>query len=459
VAEQNETKYWFTATTTMEARRRGISNPGSLCYLIAPLQQLLNSSAATTLVTGSQQDVLAADAVTRILGTWLGEGSSPEKKCFLGLRVWKSFYHAKDGDIHTQRDAAEFYGDLLRRLVEECTVLNATEAQLWTTALTGRLQNTLRAVDSTNPSHRLDKEERFFYISVSVNTLDGHNTLESTLRAFTRTQTVPFKWPTSDATKELGPPLPTGKTTKFKALPQLLAFHLKRFRFDHKKMRKEKLHHRFEFPALLDMRPYMETDIRSSINSTTGPTSVGNSGDLPHAEAAPLPTGTRYRLSGVVVHRGRSAYSGHYYSYVRDRHTTPGSMDSHLGTAGALEEALRGEVWHCYDDHTVTQCDGSELAREAFGGLWSPAPAPVPAAPSDLQVHDIAEEGEGNIDHTAPNEEGGDGNSSDSEREDSSSSESDSERSDSCSESSDDDEWDNSPSAPRSAFMLFYDRI
>jgi hypothetical protein len=107
----------------------------------------------------------------------------------------------------------------------------------------------------------------------------------------------------------------------------------------------------------------------------------------------------------------------------------------------------------------VTQCDGSELAREVFGGLWSPAPAPVPAAPSDLQVRDIAEDGDGNMDHAVPNEEGGGGNSSDSEEEDSSSSESDSEHSDSCSESSDDDERDNSPSAPRSAFMLFYDRI
>jgi HAMP domain-containing protein len=443
----------------MEARRRGISNPGSLCYLIAPLQQLLNSSAATTLVTGSQQDALAADAVTCILGTWLREGSSLEKKCFLGLRIWKSFYHAKNGDIHTQRDAAEFYGDLLRKLVEESTVLNATEAQFWTTALTGRLQNTLQAVDSTDPSHRLDKEERFFYISVSVNTLDGHNTLESSLRDVTRTEPVPFRWSTSDATKELGPPQPTGKTTKVRALPQLLAFHLKRFRFDHKKMRKEKLHHRFDFPAQLDMAPYMETDVRSSSNSTAASTGVGNSGDLTDVVAAPLPTGTLYRLSGVVVHRGRSAYSGHYYSYIRDRHTTPSSMDSHIGTAGALEEALRGEVWHCYNDHTVTQCDGSELAREVFGGLWSPAPAPVPAAPSDLQVRDIAEDGDGNMDHAVPNEEGGGGNSSDSEEEDSSSSESDSEHSDSCSESSDDDERDNSPSAPRSAFMLFYDRI
>ena len=49
----------------------------------------------------------------------------------------------------------------------------------------------------------------------------------------------------------------SGKTTRFNRLPKILSFFLKRFRFDIEKMKKVKVHDRFEFPNILDMAPYL----------------------------------------------------------------------------------------------------------------------------------------------------------------------------------------------------------
>lgn len=478
--------------------KRGIRNPGAVCYLIAPLQQLLNSPQFSTLATGTEGPDLPFDAVVRILTSWLTSDTQPETKCFLGLRLWMAFYHNKDGDMHTQRDAAEFYSDLISRLTQEFSRMASEVAQEWNELYVGQLVNTLKAMDSTNPLHRLEKAERFFYISVTVNPSDGQNSLESSLRDFTRTETVPFRWPDLE-TKQLGAPVPTGKTTTFRKLPQHLAFHLKRFRFDRDTMRKEKLHHRFAFPAVLDMAPYMDP-------SQAGTTCT---------DSTALP-GQLYRLSGVVVHRGHSAYSGHYNSFIRDRLSSATSSSDNTATVGVsgspagLEEALRGEVWHCFDDDRVTRCDVARLVREALGEDWDSSDSSDNSDDGadeggmggvegqDVVVRDTAGDGgseesvstaeeQGGINAVATSgdttleddagqgpdgavyreegsagvdgeQSGGDDRSCDDNGED----RGDSSDSDSCCDSDEegsDDEDEDGENAPRSAFMLFYERM
>jgi hypothetical protein len=204
--------------------------------------------------------------------------------------------------------------------------------------------------------------------------------------------------------------VPSTKTTKFVSLPGRLAFHLRRFRFDTKAMQKVKLHHRFEFPALLDMRPYMLAP--GSADMASG---VGANGGTEAGDGAPAVAGlgvstqpgqaqnTVYRLCGVVVHRGRTAYEGHYYSIIRDSSSTAATMPgARTGRQEVTEEegtavsapsedlgtALRGQRWRRYDDALVSEVAVQRLARETFGGDW-------PASSGDEDSESEASEAEG----------------------------------------------------------------
>jgi hypothetical protein len=88
--------------------------------------------------------------------------------------------------------------------------------------------------------------------------------------------------------------------------------------------------------------------------------------------------GTVYRLCGVVVHRGSTAYEGHYYSFVRDVACAAAATEASVvhaeetATVSAedLATALRGQRWRRYDDAQVCEVPGERLARETLGGDW-----------------------------------------------------------------------------------------
>ncbi len=107
------------------------------------------------------------------------------------------------------------------------------------------------------------------------------------------------------------------KQTKFKSLPNVLIFHLKRFDFNMQTMQRSKIHDFFEFPLSLDMSPYLSE-----------------------------PAASQYELSGILVHMGTSD-SGHYYSYIRDRHT---------------------HQWFQFNDSHIEHFDPSHIQRATFGG-------------------------------------------------------------------------------------------
>jgi hypothetical protein len=98
-------------------------------------------------------------------------------------------------------------------------------------------------------------------------------------------------------------------------------------------MSKQKIHDEFSFPTLLDLSPYMMSP--AADDAATGGEQC------------------RYALSGCVVHRGREATSGHYYSYVRHRSCSGG----HTGD------------WFALDDQLVYPVALDEVLKEAFGGV------------------------------------------------------------------------------------------
>jgi hypothetical protein len=70
-----------------------------------------------------------------------------------------------------------------------------------------------------------------------------------------------------------------------------------------------------------------------------------------------------YDLMGVVVHSG-SAFTGHYYSYIKERRpSAAGCSSSSKGAAGGR--------WYLFDDKSVTEWDVKDLEPECFGGKAS----------------------------------------------------------------------------------------
>nr|XP_060614752.1 ubiquitin carboxyl-terminal hydrolase 48-like [Anolis sagrei ordinatus] len=96
------------------------------------------------------------------------------------------------------------------------------------------------------------------------------------------------------------------------SLPCTLNLQLMRFVFDRQTGHKKKLNTYIEFSELLDMEPFME--------------------DKGH--------GFAYELSAILIHRGVSAYSGHYIAHVKDPQTAE---------------------WYRFNDEEIEKMEGKKL--------------------------------------------------------------------------------------------------
>ena len=110
---------------------------------------------------------------------------------------------------------------------------------------------------------------------------------------------------------------PALKSQSFNQLPRILMFVLKRFEFNYDTMAKIKINDFYEFPLDLDMSKYIQNNDNN-----------------------------KYKLKSVVVHIGHSE-GGHYYAYIKDE---------------------QSNVWHQFNDTSVTKFDINDLRRETFGG-------------------------------------------------------------------------------------------
>ncbi|XP_043919177.1 ubiquitin carboxyl-terminal hydrolase 48 isoform X3 [Protopterus annectens] len=96
------------------------------------------------------------------------------------------------------------------------------------------------------------------------------------------------------------------------SLPRTLNLQLLRFVFDRQSGHKKKLNSYIGFPEVLDMRPYMDAKDGNYV----------------------------YELNAVLIHRGVSAYSGHYIAHVKD--------------------TVTGE-WYKFNDEEIEKMEGKKL--------------------------------------------------------------------------------------------------
>lgn len=123
-------------------------------------------------------------------------------------------------------------------------------------------------------------------------------------------------------------------------LPQTLILHLRRLEFDLETWERFKVNDRYEFPEELDMKPFT----LAGLNEKEGQPPNAGVDDMNVDEEQSY----RYRLAGVLVHRG-TAESGHYYSFIKKRGANSSS-------------------WLNLNDSNVSEFDIQSLKEEAFGG-------------------------------------------------------------------------------------------
>lgn len=147
--------------------------------------------------------------------------------------------------------------------------------------------------------------------------MSSQSSLETSLAlSFQAEDGFELKWMLPDGSEQN---CESTKSPKLKTAPKTLVFNLKRYVFSLETLEYTRCAGHFEFPRTIDLGPYMI------------------SGDS-----------CEYTLSGVVIHEGSSG-GGHYYSYIRDRHTNR---------------------WYKFDDSSVTPWDvDSSLSEDTFGGI------------------------------------------------------------------------------------------
>ncbi|KAJ3411465.1 hypothetical protein HDV05_002154 [Chytridiales sp. JEL 0842] len=161
-----------------------------------------------------------------------------------------------------------------------------------------------------------NKEEAFLDLSVDI---DQHTSLSTCLRNFSTSETLCSRNKFfCDKCRSLQE---AEKRMKIKKLPNVLAVHLKRFKYQEKLQRYIKLAYRVVFP--MELRLFNTSDDTEDANRL-------------------------YSLSSVIVHIGGGPYHGHYIALVKS-----------FGQ------------WVLFDDDTVEPVEESELQRY-FGDQNSP---------------------------------------------------------------------------------------
>ncbi|TRM62650.1 hypothetical protein BD626DRAFT_548499 [Schizophyllum amplum] len=92
--------------------------------------------------------------------------------------------------------------------------------------------------------------------------------------------------------------------TKLRRLPPMLHFSLMRFVYDLKTFERKKSKHTISFPTVLDMGRFVSGEEPSTVAAD----SINDPSEISHI----------YDLRGVLLHKGSSAYHGHYEAQVYD---------------------------------------------------------------------------------------------------------------------------------------------
>ncbi|KAL2886415.1 Ubiquitin carboxyl-terminal hydrolase 34 [Ceratocystis lukuohia] len=228
-------------------------------------------------------------------------------------------------DINNQMDVDEFYNLLFDRF--ESQMANPQERKQVRSFFGGQIVQQVKSLECEHVSERM---EPFSAIQCDIK---GKATLVDSLQAYVDGELLDGdnKYKCSTCDRHVS----AVKRACFQDMPNNLIFHLKRFDFNLRTLQRSKINDHFSFPKTIDMNPYTVAHLSSPEKSLEPDT---------------------FELVGVLVHSG-TAESGHYYSYIKDRTSEPGT-----------------NKWFEFNDDLVTPWDPNQMESSTYGGLETRMP-------------------------------------------------------------------------------------
>ncbi|GMF13335.1 unnamed protein product [Phytophthora lilii] len=328
---------------TKSIHHAGLVNPGCICYMNSLVQQLF-------MMPSFCGGLLALDC------SKIADQSSPWKeeveqlqRLFVSLAftnyrssdptTFAQSHKDMDGnstDMHIQMDADEFFCLLLDRLEMFIRPKAATQdGEKSASTADGNKDFMARCFGGvlvnqilTEQGNLSEREEKFFALSLEVS---KKRHLAESLGLYVQGETLEGE--NAYFCERVQRKVSATKRVCIKTLPQTLVCHLKRFEFDYDTMEKVKINDYLEFPTELDMFPYTSEALTTSTTGSLGQDAVTK----------------MYDLVGVVVHSGTSD-TGHYYSFIKDRHNA------------------ENQRWLEFNDEVVREFDVELMGEECYGG-------------------------------------------------------------------------------------------
>eukprot|EP00794_Sanderia_malayensis_P020521 gene20521-22540_t len=313
--------YWPHELERSPAGYVGLVNLGATCYMASCVQQLfMIPKARAALLQAKASDNMKFGLVLKELQKMFAYLQESYRKAYNPRSLCKTYTMDKQPlNTGEQKDMAEFFTDLISKLEEMDDNLKCTMRDLFCGVITNN-------VVSLDCDHVSKTEEEFYSVRCTV--ADMRNLYESLDEETVKDVLEGDNKYTCSQCQEK---VRAEKRACFKKLPKVLCFNTMRYTFNMVTMMKEKVNTHFSFPMRLNMAPYTEEYLMQ--NKDQDPD------DDPRYW---------YNLAGVVVHTG-TADGGHYYSFIRDRHSKSGN-------------------WYLFNDAEVKPFDPSQIAAECFGG-------------------------------------------------------------------------------------------